>query len=79
MSNFIPPPDLAKSLVGVSEKKAGTSIVKLFILGILAGVFIGFAAHLATTVATGDYAFGVKKFLVGAVFSVGLMLVMIQG
>lgn len=80
MSNFVPPADLAKMLVGVGVKKASGTFVKLFILGILAGVYIGFAAHLATTVATGDIAwFGLKKFFVGAVFSVGLMLVMIPG
>ncbi len=80
MSNFVSPPDLAKSLVVVGEKKASGSFLKLFILGILAGVYIGFAAHLATTVATGSCEwFGMKKFMVGAVFSVGLMLVMIPG
>lgn len=80
MSNFVAPSDIAKSLVDVSEKKASGTIVKLFILGILAGVYIGFAAHLATTIATGPFEwFGMKKFLVGTVFSVGLMLVMIPG
>ena len=80
MSNFVPPADLSKSLVGISIKKAGAPIMKLFILGILAGVYIGFAAHLATTIATGTCEWwGAKKFLVGSVFSVGLMLVMIPG
>jgi formate/nitrite transporter len=85
MSNFMTPADLSKALVGVGEKKASGSAVNLLILGILAGVFIGFAAHLATTVATGwsvdgePVFFGLKKFFVGAVFSVGLMLVMIPG
>ena len=85
MSNFIPPADLSKALVGIGEKKASGTVAKLLLLGILAGVFIGFAAHLATTVATGwsvdgeSVFFGLKKFFVGAVFSVGLMLVMIPG
>lgn len=80
MSDFVAPADLAKSLVGVSEKKVSISIVKLFVLGILAGVYIGFAAHLATVVGTGSFAWlGLKKFLIGSVFSVGLMLVMIPG
>ncbi len=51
--NFLPPADLSRALVGVGEKKAATSAGKLLLLGILAGVFIGFAAHLATTVGTG--------------------------
>ena len=80
MSDFVAPLDLSRSLVGVSEKKASTSIVKLFVLGILAGVYIGFAAHLATVVGTGSFAWlGFKKFMIGSVFSVGLMLVIIPG
>jgi formate transporter len=85
MSNFLTPKELSMAFVGVSKAKAGNSAAKLFVLGILAGVFIGFAAHLATTVATGwtisgaAALFGLKKFFIGAVFSVGLMLVMIPG
>jgi len=85
MNNFLTPKELSNAFIGVSKAKAGNSIIKLFVLGILAGVFIGFAAHLATTVATGwtigetTVLFGLKKFFIGAVFSVGLMLVIIPG
>ncbi len=80
MSDFVMPADLAKSLVEVSEKKASIPVVKLFVLGILAGIYIGFAAHLATVVGTGTFGWlGFKKFIIGSVFSVGLMLVMIPG
>jgi len=80
-NQFLSPPDLAKAFVGVGEKKANIPFAKMFILAILAGVFIGFGAHLATTVATGwaPGMFGFKKFMIGAVFSVGLMLVIIPG
>lgn len=80
MADFLAPVDLSKLLVTVGEKKAALTISKMLVLGMLAGVFIGFAAHLATTIATGtcDY-YGFKKFLTGAVFSVGLMLVIIPG
>ncbi len=85
MSNFTPPNELAKVFVGVSKAKATNTAAKLFVLGILAGCFIGFAAHLATVVATGwtingaPALFGLKKFMIGAVFSCGLMLVIIPG
>ena len=80
MSNFLAPADLAKTFSGISEKKASLPAVKMLILGILAGVYIGFAAHLATTIATGSCEWlGLKKFLIGAVFSCGLMLVIIPG
>ena len=85
MSNFMAPAELSKAFIGIGKAKANNSASKLFVLGILAGVFIGFAAHLATTVATGwtvggaPALFGLKKFFIGAVFSVGLMLVIIPG
>jgi len=77
--NFLSPVELAQTFVGVGEKKACLPIGKMFLLAILAGIYIGFGAHLATTVGTGDYAFGIKKLLMGGVFSVGLMLVVIPG
>ena len=53
-----------------------------FILAILAGVYIGFGAQLSTTV-TMDLApklgVGLSKLIGGAVFSVGLMLVVLCG
>ena len=80
MANFLAPADLSKAFVGISEKKASIPAAKMLVLGILAGVFIGFAAHLATTIATGHVAWiGAQKFLIGAVFSCGLMLVIIPG
>jgi len=80
MTNFLPPKELAVSLVAWGEAKKRLSVLQLLVLGFLAGVFIGFAAHLATVVGSGDFAWlGLKKFFVGAVFSVGLMLVIIPG
>lgn len=80
MNNFLAPHELATSLVGWGEAKARRSSLELLILGFLAGAYIGFAAHLATVVGTGAVEWiGLKKFLVGAVFSVGLMLVIIPG
>lgn len=53
---------------------------KLFVLGILAGVYIGFGANLATKIGSMEGA-GTSggQFLFGATFSVGLMLVVIAG
>ncbi|MFH2138554.1 MAG: formate/nitrite transporter family protein [Candidatus Omnitrophota bacterium] len=86
MSNFTPQPELARSsLIVWGKARANNTIAKLFVLAILAGVFIGFAAHLATAVSTGwtiggvAALFGLQKFFTGAVFSFGLMLVIIPG
>lgn len=53
---------------------------KLFILGILAGVYIGFGANLATKIGSmADANTAGGQFLFGATFSIGLMLVVIAG
>ncbi|MFO7577133.1 MAG: formate/nitrite transporter family protein [Pelovirga sp.] len=77
---YLSPAELALRLVDWGADKARSSNLQLFALGVLAGVYIGFAAHLATVVGTGDFAWvGLKNFFVGAVFSLGLMLVVIPG
>ncbi len=78
--NFMPPVELAKAFVGIGQKKASLPFGKMFVLSLLAGIYIGFAAHLATTVGTGAWqVVGLKKLMVGAAFTVGLMLVVIPG
>ena len=80
MKNFLTPQELASSLVTWGEAKVRQSSLQLLVLGFLAGAYIGFAAHLATVVGTGDFSWiGLKKFFIGTVFSVGLMLVIIPG
>lgn len=68
------------STVGVG--KATSPWITVFILGILAGAYIGFGGLLATSV-TFDLGpimgAGFKKFLAGSAFSVGLILVVIAG
>jgi formate/nitrite transporter len=66
--------------VGVA--KATSPWLTVFVLGILAGAYIGFGGLLSTTVtfdAASKWGIGVTKILGGAAFSVGLMLVVIAG
>ena len=66
--------------VGVA--KATSPWITVFILGILAGAYIGFGGLLSTTVTfdtAAKWGLGVSKMLAGAAFSVGLMLVVIAG
>ena len=62
--------------------KINASVIKKIILGILAGAYIAFGAALATLISH-DLAkylgLGFTKFITGAVFSLGLMLVVIAG
>ena len=66
-----------------SVAKANGGVLKLFILGILAGAFIAFGAQaslMASFNLTSDAAtFGVGKVVMGAVFPVGLMMVVMCG
>jgi len=78
-----PPQSIAEivaSKVGVG--KVTSPWLTVFILGILAGAYIGFGGMLSTSV-TFDMApiagIGFKKFMAGSVFSVGLILVVIAG
>lgn len=66
--------------VGVA--KATSPWITVFILGILAGAYIGFGGLLSTTVTfdmASRWGIGFTKILGGASFSVGLMLVVIAG
>ncbi|EFQ22678.1 formate/nitrite transporter family protein [Aminomonas paucivorans] len=80
--NFKTPAELAKSGCAVAKAKCAWSVPQMLIMGILAGAYIAFGGFL-NTVVTQDLAkyagVGVTKFLGGAVFSVGLMLVVIGG
>ena len=66
--------------VGVA--KATSPWLSVFVLGILGGAYIGFGGFLSTTVTfdtAAKFGLGLTKLLSGAVFSVGLMLVVIAG
>jgi formate/nitrite transporter len=66
--------------VGVG--KTTSPWLSVLVLGILAGAYIGFGGMLATTVSfdmAGYLGVGFTKFMTGAVFSLGLMLVIIAG
>jgi|SRR5690554_546515 len=80
MANFNAPENIAEAVIEkVGTKKCQLGMVQVIILGILAGAFIAFGAQLATRVMTGIEWFGLRVFMGGAVFSVGLMLVVIAG
>lgn len=74
------PVEIQKTIVEeVSVKKAKLSITQMALLGILAGMYIGFGGIMALTAMTQVEPYGLKKVLGGAFFTVGLMLVVIAG
>ncbi|MGL6268386.1 MAG: formate/nitrite transporter family protein, partial [Chitinophagaceae bacterium] len=68
--------------IGNCVKKANLSILKMFLLGIFAGIFICLGAHgfiLATAATSGGTDALVAKLIRASVFPVGLMLVILCG
>lgn len=66
----------------ICVQKVNASVFKLIVLGILAGAYIGFGAILATVVSSDASKYlglGLARLAGGAVFSLGLMLVVISG
>ncbi len=80
--NFLAPGEVAVAACGASGKKKTLSMGQLIVLGILAGAYIGFGANLATVIGNDIPKYlgnGLGQFMFGAVFSTGLMLVVIGG
>lgn len=79
---YMSPEEVAESIINICGKKCKLSIFPMIILGMLAGVYIGFGAELYTMVIhdmSKYFGLGFTKFVGGSVFSVGLMLVVIAG
>jgi len=76
------PAEIHEVWIGNGVKKGNLKVFKMILLGVLAGLFIGFGAHanivasqtLATTVDP-----GLAKLIGASVFPVGLMLVILAG
>lgn len=77
------PSEITKTTIQTGIKKVKTKHLNQFILGILAGVFIAFAAEGSNMAAFNLFAkpetYGLGKVLAGAVFGTGLMLVLVAG
>ncbi|MBI5699275.1 formate/nitrite transporter family protein [Candidatus Saganbacteria bacterium] len=82
MADFFSPQEIAQNILAVGKKKCSLNFLSVILLGLLAGVYIGFGAELMTMVThdLGKFVgLGFARFMGGAVFSVGLMLVVIGG
>ncbi len=82
-SSFKSPADTAKACVAIAELKNSAPMSNLIVLSFLAGAYIAFGGLLAEVVTGGLAAAGappgIVKLLFGAVFPVGLILVVIAG
>lgn len=75
------PPELTEKVFSAVDDKARLPTGSMIVLGILAGVYIGFGGLFALIALAGADAlpFGVSQILAGLVFSLGLALVLIAG
>lgn len=74
------PEEITKQAVEISIKKANKPFVSSFLLGVLAGAFIGLGALFYTLVKSDStYSFATKQIFGGFVFSLGLILVVVAG
>jgi formate/nitrite transporter len=74
------PADIAAMIEAAGVTKARLPIPQMLMLAVLAGAFIGFGGAAFTMVMTGvDLTYGPARLLGGAVFSLGLILVIVGG
>jgi formate transporter len=74
------PSEIAAMVETRGVAKANAPALTTFVLGILAGAFIGLGAVLSTTITAGStLGYGPTKWLAGLGFSVGLILVVVGG
>ena len=72
------PAEIAQNYVGIGRKKTELPIVKMIVLGMLAGMFIGFGA-IGFQIATATIGGNLGKFVGAFLFPTGLALVLIAG
>ncbi|HWR07069.1 formate/nitrite transporter family protein [Sporomusa sp.] len=79
MSNYCTPKEITQNTLEIGLIKSKMDITKMVLLGVLAGAYIGFGAE-GSTMATHDIPIlGLSRFLGGAIFATGLMMVIICG
>lgn len=79
---FLGPVEIANAWIEIGKNKVNLPILKTLVLGIFAGVFVGFGAHadivmIQTMGKTMDIGFA--KFMGAAVFPIGIIFVVVAG
>jgi len=79
-SSFKSPVDTAKAISGTAGAKDSAKISNVILLSFLAGAYIAFGGLLAIVASAGmKQPVGLSKFVFGAVFPVGLIIVVLAG
>jgi formate/nitrite transporter len=78
---FLAPREIIESTIAIGKKKAELSLLQMILLGLMAGIYIGFGGFASITImqTLKNIDAGLMKFAGAMVFPVGLMLVVICG
>lgn len=77
--NLFSPAEVAKNYINIGKGKVNTPVIKMFLLGILAGAFIGIGGIASTTASVSVEQASVAKFLSACIFPGGLTMVLLAG
>lgn len=79
MNNFNTPAEVVDANIASGKVKANLPLMKMILLGILAGMFIAIGGE-ASSLASHDVAnVGLARTITGAIFPVGLMMIVLVG
>jgi len=78
-NNFNSPAEVVDANIAAGKNKANLPLLKMILLGILAGIFIAIGGE-ASSLASHDIAnVGLARTITGAIFPVGLMMIVLVG
>lgn len=77
--NYLTPQEITEYTIKGGYEKVNRKVLVVFLLGIMAGVYIALGAFAASVAAHDIANKGLSKLVTGAVFPVGLMFVIING
>lgn len=78
-NSFYTPSEVIKSNIKSAVAKANLPLAKMILLGMIAGAFIAFGGAASSVAAHGVADVGLARSIAGAIFPVGLMLVVFTG
>lgn len=78
-NSFYTPSEAIKSNIKSAVAKANLPLAKMILLGMMAGAFIAFGGAASSVAAHGVADVGLARSIAGAIFPVGLMLVVFTG
>lgn len=79
MNNFNSPAEIIEGNLKGAKNKVSLPLFKMILLGMMAGAFIALGAATSSTAAHAIDNVGLARFVAGAVFPVGLMIIVFVG